>query len=93
MGTWGPAFGIPFAVEGLFFFIEAIFIAISIFGWKRLRPWPHFWTGVPIVIAGIGGTLSVVAANAWMNEPSGFTLNSDGEIVDVDPLKVIFNDA
>jgi cytochrome d ubiquinol oxidase subunit I len=93
MGTWGAAFGIPFAVEGLFFFIEAIFIALYIFGWKRLRPWPHFWTGVPIVLAGIGGTLSVVAANAWMNEPAGFTLNSDGEVVDVDPLKVIFNDA
>jgi cytochrome bd ubiquinol oxidase subunit I len=93
MGTWGAAFGIPFSVEGLFFFIEAIFIALYIFGWKRMRPWPHFWTGVPIVIAGIGGTLSVVAANAWMNEPAGFTLNSDGEVVDVDPLKVIFNDA
>jgi cytochrome d ubiquinol oxidase subunit I len=93
MGTWGAAFGIPFAVEGLFFFTEAIFIAIYIFGWKRLRPWPHFWTGVPIVLAGIGGTLSVVAANAWMNEPAGFTLNKAGEVVDVDPLKVIFNDA
>jgi cytochrome d ubiquinol oxidase subunit I len=93
MGTWGAAFGIPFAVEGLFFFIEAIFIAIYIFGWKRLRPWPHFWTGVPIVVAGIGGTLSVVAANAWMNEPAGFTLNSSGEVTDVDPLKVIFNEA
>jgi cytochrome d ubiquinol oxidase subunit I len=93
MGTWGPAFGVPFAVEGLFFFVEAIFIALYIFGWKRLRPWPHFWTGVPIVIAGIGGTLSVVAANAWMNQPAGFTLNDAGEVVDVDPLEVIFNDA
>jgi cytochrome bd ubiquinol oxidase subunit I len=93
MGKWGAAFGLPFAVEGLFFFIEAIFIALYIFGWRRLRPWPHFWTGVPIVLAGIGGTLSVVAANAWMNQPAGFTLNSDGEVTDVDPLKVIFNDA
>ena len=93
MGKWGAAFGIPFSVEGLFFFLEAIFIALYIFGWKRLRPWPHFWTGVPIVLAGIGGTLSVVAANAWMNEPAGFTLNKAGEVVDVDPLKVIFNDA
>jgi len=93
MGKWGAAFGIPFSVEGLFFFLEAIFIALYIFGWKRLRPWPHFWTGVPIVVAGIGGTLSVVAANAWMNEPAGFTLNKAGEVVDVDPLKVFFNDA
>ena len=57
MGRFGAAFGIPFAVEGLFFFTEAIFIAIYIYGWKRLKPWPHFWTGVPIVIAGIGGTV------------------------------------
>jgi cytochrome d ubiquinol oxidase subunit I len=93
MGRFGDAFGIPFAVEGLFFFLEAIFIAIYIYGWKRLKPWPHFWTGVPIVVAGIGGTASVVAANAWMNSPAGFTLNSAGKVVDVDPWGVIFNDA
>ena len=93
MGRFGDAFGIPFAIEGLFFFTEAIFLAIYIYGWKRLKPWPHFWTGVPIVIAGIGGTVSVVAANAWMNEPAGFTLNQAGKVVDVDPLDVIFNKA
>ena len=93
MGKFGPAFGIPFAVEGLFFFAEAIFIAIYIYGWKRLKPWPHFWTGVPIVIAGIGGTVSVLAANAWMNHPEGFTLNQAGEVATVDPWAVMFNDA
>jgi cytochrome bd ubiquinol oxidase subunit I len=93
MGRFGDAFGIPFAVEGLFFFLEAIFLAIYIYGWRRLKPWPHFWTGVPIVIAGIGGTVSVVAANAWMNEPAGFTLNSAGKVIDVDPWAVIFNKA
>src|SRR3954467_2711741 len=93
MGRFGDAFGIPFAIEGLFFFLEAIFLAVYIYGWKRLKPWPPFWTGVPIVIAGIGGTVSVVAANAWMNEPAGFTLNSAGKIVDVDPWAVIFNKA
>jgi len=93
MGAWGEAFGVPFAFEGLFFFTEAIFVAIYIFGWRRLKPWTHFWTGVPIVVAGVFGAVSVVAANAWMNAPSGFTLNSNGEIVKVDPLGVIFNDA
>ncbi|WP_326836197.1 cytochrome ubiquinol oxidase subunit I [Amycolatopsis rhabdoformis] len=93
MGTWGEAFGIPFAFEGVFFFTEAIFVAIYIFGWRRLKPWTHFWTGVPIVLAGVFGSVSVVAANAWMNAPSGFTANARGEIIDVDPVKVIFNDA
>jgi cytochrome d ubiquinol oxidase subunit I len=93
MGQWGEAFGVPFAFEGIFFFTEAIFISIYIYGWRRLRPWAHFWTGVPLPIVGVLGAASVVAANAWMNAPAGFTLNSAGEVVDVDPFKVIFNDA
>jgi cytochrome bd ubiquinol oxidase subunit I len=93
MGQWGEAFGVPFGFEGLFFFTEAIFIAIYIFGWRRLKPWPHFWTGVPIVLAGIFGSISVVAANAWMNAPSGFELDSNGNVIKVDPVQVIFNDS
>jgi cytochrome bd ubiquinol oxidase subunit I len=93
MGQWGDVFGVPFAFEGVFFFLEAIFISIYIFGWRRMRPWPHFWTGVPIVLTGVLGSASVVAANAWMNEPSGFTLDAAGDVVEVDPWGVIFNDA
>ena len=93
MGRWGEVFGVPFGFEGIFFFTEAVFVAIYIFGWRRLRPWPHFWTGVPIAVAGLFGAISVVAANAWMNAPSGFTLNSQGDVVDVNPVKVIFNKA
>jgi cytochrome d ubiquinol oxidase subunit I len=93
MGQWGDAFGVPFAFEGLFFFTEAVFVSIYIFGWRRMKPWAHFWTGVPIVLAGIMGSASVIAANAWMNAPSGFTLDSSGNITEVDPWGVIFNDA
>jgi cytochrome d ubiquinol oxidase subunit I len=93
MGQWGEVFGVPFGFEGLFFFTEAIFVAIYIYGWRRMRPWAHFWTGVPIVLAGILGAVSVVAANSWMNAPSGFTLDSSGAVVSVDPVKVIFNKA
>jgi cytochrome d ubiquinol oxidase subunit I len=92
MGRFGAAYGIPFAVEGLFFFVEAIFVAIYIYGWDRMRPWPHFWTGVPVVLSGVGGTVSVVAANGWMNQPAGITVR-DGRVVDVQPLRVYFNDA
>jgi len=93
MGQWGEAFGVPFGFEGIFFFTEAIFVAIYIYGWRRMRPWAHFWTGVPIVLAGIFGAASVVAANSWMNSPSGFTLDSSGNVTSVDPVGVIFNDA
>jgi cytochrome d ubiquinol oxidase subunit I len=91
-GRFGSVFGILFAIEGIFFFLEAIFIAIYIFGWERLSGWAHFWTGVPVVIAGLGGAFSVVAVNSWMNQPQGFTL-AGGKVTDVEPLKVIFNPA
>jgi cytochrome d ubiquinol oxidase subunit I len=90
---FGSVFGIAFAIEGIFFFLEAIFLAIYIYGWKRLSGWAHFWAGVPMVITGIGGAFAVVAANSWMNQPQGFTLNAAGKVVDVEPLKVLFNPA
>ena len=93
MEQWGDVFGTGFAIEGIFFFTEAIFIAIYIYGWKRLDGWKHFWTGVPIVIAGIGGAFSVVAVNSWMNQPQGFTQAADGTITDVEPLTALFNPA
>ena len=91
MHRFGDAFGIAFAIEGIFFFLEAIFIAIYIYGWDRIQGWAHFWTGVPIAISGIGGALSVIAANSWMNTPAGFTLGPDGRVADVNVADVIFN--
>src|SRR6201996_5577574 len=92
MGIFGPAFGIPFSVEAIWFFVEAIFTAIYLYGWRRLPAWLHWWTGVPLVISGVLGAFSVVAANSWMNQPSGFTF-SHGHISNVDPWAVIFNQA
>src|SRR6476661_3924227 len=91
-GRFGQVFGVLFAIEGVFFFLEAIFIAIYIFGWRYLSPWAHFWSGVPVVISGFGGAYSVVAVNAWMNQPQGFSPTS-GTVTSVDVWKVIFNKA
>jgi cytochrome d ubiquinol oxidase subunit I len=92
MRRFGPVLGVPFAVEGLFFFLEAIFAAIYLYGWRRLRGWAHFWSGVPIAVSGIFGAMSVVAANSWMNQPGGFT-ERDGRVVSADPWRVYFNHA
>jgi cytochrome d ubiquinol oxidase subunit I len=93
MDRFGAAFGIAFAIEGIFFFLEAIFLAIYIYGWKRLSGWAHFWSGVPMVITGIGGAFAVVAANSWMNQPQGFKLSTAGVVVDTNPVQVLFNPA
>jgi cytochrome bd ubiquinol oxidase subunit I len=91
-GRFGEVFGVLFAIEGIFFFLEAIFVAVYIFGWKRLSPWAHFWTGVPVVITGLGGAFSVVAVNSWMNQPQGYS-PATGDVTSVDPFEVIFNPA
>jgi cytochrome d ubiquinol oxidase subunit I len=90
MGRYGAAIGLPFSLEGIFFFLEAIFVGVYLYGWRRLSPWAHWWTGMPIVVSGILGAISVVAANSWMNSPAGYTL-TNGKLTSVDPVSVFFN--
>jgi cytochrome d ubiquinol oxidase subunit I len=92
MREYGAVLGLPFALEGVFFLLEAVFTAIYIYGWGRLSGWRHFWTGVPIAVSGIGGAMSVVAVNAWMNQPGGFQV-VNGRIEQIEPWKVFFNGA
>jgi cytochrome d ubiquinol oxidase subunit I len=92
MRQYGSVLGLPFGVEGLFFFLEAIFAGIYLYGWRRLPGWAHFWTGVPIAVSGILGAMSVIAVNSWMNQPGGFT-TKNGQIVSVNPWQVFFNHA
>src|ERR671936_762626 len=90
--TFGSVFGLGFAVEGVSFFLEAIFIGIYVYGWNRLPPRVHLLSGVPIVITGLLGSLMVIAVNGWMNNPSGFRLE-DGRAVDVHPCSALFGNS
>jgi len=87
--TFGGVFGLGFAIEGFSFFMEAIFIGIYVYGWGRLSPRAHLLSGVPIVITGFTGSLTVISVNAWMNHPGGFHLRG-GKVVDVNPLQALF---
>jgi cytochrome d ubiquinol oxidase subunit I len=89
MATFGEVFGLGFTLEAFSFFIEAIFIAVYVYGWDRLSPWAHFLSGIPVVVAGFIGSLMVITVNAWMNSPSGFTLEG-GRVSDVRPLDALF---
>jgi cytochrome d ubiquinol oxidase subunit I len=91
MEQWGEVFGFAFAIEGLAFFAEAIFIAIYVYGWDRLAPKVHFMTGLAVAVAGILGSASVIAVNGWMNNPQGFEMDANGVITDVDPFSALFN--
>jgi cytochrome d ubiquinol oxidase subunit I len=63
---------------------------IYLYGWDRLSPWAHWWSGVPVALSGAASAWFVVTANAWMQTPVGFELR-DGRIVDVDPIGAMLN--
>jgi cytochrome d ubiquinol oxidase subunit I len=92
MTDYGQVIGLPFTIEGIAFFIEAIFLGIYLYGWDRLPPRVHLLSGVPIVVAGVASAFFVVCANAWMNTPRGFTV-SHGRLTHVDPWAAMFNPA
>ena len=89
----GGIIGMPFSLEGFAFFIEAIFLAIYLYGWNRLTPRAHFLCGIPLVLGGFLSTFFIVSANAWMNTPAGFKLDANGAITDIDPIAAMFNPA
>src|SRR5262249_15870721 len=91
--VFGDVFGLPFAIEGIGFFIEEHLIAIYIYGCRRLQPWPDFWLGFPIPFIALVGATSIIAANSWMNSPAGFVLDANGKPTNVDPLAAMFNKA
>ncbi len=90
MGRFGDVLGLPFAFEGLSFFVEAIFLGIYLYGWGRMPPRRHLLMLVPMATAGVVGTFCVIAVNAWMNMPTGFRI-VDGKVTDVQPWRVLFN--
>jgi len=71
-GSLGPAF----TLEGYAFFLEAIFLGLYLYGRDRLRPWVHWLTGVAVALSGMISGILVVAANAWMQTPGGYTLEN-----------------
>ena len=88
----GPIFGMPFSLEGTAFFIEAIALGFFLYGWDKFNKWFHWICGVIVGISGLASGILVVAANAWMNSPSGFDF-VNGEYLNIDPVKAMFNDA
>ena len=89
MADFGEVFGLAFALEGISFFVEAIFIAIYVYGWDRLSPRAHFLAGLPIAVAGVTGSLMVISVNGWMNHPTGFDI-VDGHVTNARPFAALF---
>ncbi len=90
MEPFGEVFGFPFVLEGFAFFLEAIFVGIYLFGWDRMSPRAHMLSAFPMILSGLAGAFFVIAANAWMNNPTGFDLTPDGKVINADPVGAMF---
>ncbi|MFK8105209.1 MAG: cytochrome ubiquinol oxidase subunit I [Saprospiraceae bacterium] len=88
----GPIFGMPFSLEGTAFFVEAIALGVFLYGWDKISPMAHWFSGLLVGISGVMSGVFVVAANAWMNSPAGFDF-VNGEYLNIDPIAALFNDA
>ncbi|QES88662.1 cytochrome ubiquinol oxidase subunit I [Rhizosphaericola mali] len=88
----GPIFGMPFSLEGTAFFIEAIALGFFLYGWDKFNKWFHWFCGLLVGLMGVASAILVLAANAWMNAPSGFNY-INGQYINIDPWKAMFNAA
>jgi len=92
MQSAGPIIGMPFSWEGTAFFLEAVAIGLFLYGWKRMRPWVHWCTGLLVGVSGFVSGIFVVAANGWMNAPAGFDWVG-GAARNINPVRAMFNRA
>src|SRR5437868_2496396 len=86
----GSIIGLPFALEGFAFFLEAIFLGLYLYGWERLSPRVHWLCSFPLWISGAASAWFIVSANSWMNTPAGFEIKH-GLVTGITPFQAIFN--
>jgi cytochrome bd ubiquinol oxidase subunit I len=72
------------------FFLEATFLGVMLFGWKRVPPWLHVFSAVAVAVGTAMSAFWILSANSWMQTPAGYELR-DGIAYPLDWLEVIFN--
>jgi cytochrome d ubiquinol oxidase subunit I len=73
----GDIFGAPLAIEGLLaFFLESTFLGVWIFGWDKLPKKLHLAAIWITAIATAVSAYIILAANAWMQQPVGYAINT-----------------
>ncbi len=75
------------------FFLEASFLGIMLFGWKRVGPKLHFFSTCMVAIGTLISAFWILAANSWMQTPppESFTIAADGTMTATNFALVIFN--
>lgn len=87
-----PVIGPLLAFEVLTaFFLEASFLGVMLFGWKKVGPKLHFTATALVAIGTLISAFWIISANSWMQHPTGHTVLPDGTLRAVDWWQVIFS--
>ena len=73
------------------FFLEAGFLGIMLFGWKRVPKAVHFFASCMVALGTAISAFWILSANSWMQTPAGFRVAEDGVLHVTDWWQVIFN--
>ena len=73
------------------FFLEASFLGIMLFGWKRVGPGLHFASTCIVAVGTLLSAFWILAANSWMQTPAGYSFAEDGTMIATNFVEVIFN--
>jgi cytochrome d ubiquinol oxidase subunit I len=90
--TVAPVLGPLFAFEVLTaFFLEASFLGIMLFGWKKVGPGLHFTATALVAIGTLISAFWILSANSWMQFPTGYAVLPGGSLIATDWWQVVFN--
>jgi len=90
--TAGGVIGQTLAMEGIFsFFLESTFLGLFLFGEKRLGRVGHWWAGFFVWLGSWLSGYLIVATDAWMQYPVGYTRGLNGEFLLSSFSKLLLN--
>ena len=72
------------------FFLEATFLGVMLFGWRRVSPRLHFFATCMVALGTLVSTFWIISANSWMHTPAGYEIH-DGVFHAANWWDVIFN--
>jgi len=72
------------------FFMEATFLGVMLFGWRRVSPGLHFLSTCMVALGTLVSTFWIVSANSWMHTPAGYAI-VEGVFEPVDWFAIVFN--
>ncbi|MFL6706896.1 MAG: cytochrome ubiquinol oxidase subunit I [Massilia sp.] len=72
------------------FFLEAGFLGVMLFGWRKVGPGLHFFATCMVATGTLISATWILASNSWMQTPQGVAV-IDGRVVPQDWFAIIFN--